>query len=51
MIRNKTIFCYLDDPFHGRLCLGNLYVQNERERETCSFYFRFVVIIRQDTHT
>ncbi|MGN8836530.1 type II toxin-antitoxin system HipA family toxin [Mitsuokella jalaludinii] len=37
MIRNKTIFCYLDDSFHGRLYLGNLYVQNERGREICSF--------------
>lgn len=37
MMRNKTILCYLDDLFHGQICLGKLYVQNERGRETCSF--------------
>ena len=37
MTRNKIIYCYLDDIFHGCHYLGNLYVQNERGREIYSF--------------
>lgn len=37
MTRNKIIYCYLDDIFHGCRYLGNLYVQNERGREIYSF--------------
>lgn len=37
MTRNKIIYCYLNDIFHGCRYLGNLYVQNERGREIYSF--------------
>ena len=34
---NKTIYCYLDDYTHGRVYLGNLYVQKSHGREIYSF--------------
>lgn len=37
MMQNKTIYCYLDDMFHGCLYLGTLYVQSKRGREAYSF--------------
>lgn len=37
MMQNKTIYCYLDDMFHGYLYLGTLYVQSKRGREAYSF--------------
>lgn len=36
-MKNKTIYCYLDDIYNGRLYIGNLYVQNERGKEIYAF--------------
>ncbi len=48
-MENKTIYCYLDDYYHGQLYLGKLYVQKARGKEVYSFEFATDILSRKES--